>query len=101
MSLTLRPHTPPAAFCCFQYSSWACVPGCPNGAKIPDRSVRTPSEIVLAVTPGPTLTPPSEPPPESEFLPQPAATSATAATPSATTRNDRCIEFLPAEPLYP
>src|SRR4051794_29173519 len=99
ISLTVRLHTPPFAFCSFQYSWWACVPGWPNGAKIPDRSVRTPSVIVLAVTPGPTLRPPSDElePPDDELLPHAAMAtqSAATATPAAAMRNVRLISPLP------
>src|SRR3954462_15547505 len=94
-SLTVRLHTPPLAFCSFQYSWWACVPGWPNGAKMPDRSVRAPNEIVFAVTPGPALTPPSDElePPELELLPHAptAMQSAATATPAAAMRNVRLI----------
>src|SRR3954464_10317103 len=99
-SLTVRLHTPPLAFCSFQYSWWACVPGWPNGAKMPDRSVSTPNEIVLAVTPGPALTSPAD---ELELLEllellphAPTAThSAAAATPAAATRNVRLMPLSP------
>src|SRR4051794_14287172 len=98
ISLTVRLHTPPRAFCSFQYSWWACVPGWPKGAKMPDRSVNTPSVIVLAVMPGPPLIPPDElEPPELELLPHaPTAThSAAAVRPTAKMRNVRLIPLPP------
>src|SRR6185437_1767353 len=55
---TLRPHTPPAAFCCFQYSCVPCTTLLLNGANTAVRSTRLPSLMVVAVTPGPVLTPP-------------------------------------------
>src|SRR3954454_9520576 len=94
ISLTVRLDTPPRAFCSFQYSWWACVPGWPKGAKMPDRSVNTPSVIVLAVMPGPPLTPPDEPEsPELELLPH--APMATHSTTAATMRN---VALTPAPP---
>src|SRR3954468_15769570 len=89
MSLTVRLHTPPWALRSFQKSWLACIVGLPSGAKTPDRSVRTPSVIALAVIPGPVLTEPDEPPPpppledllSAPLLPQPApATSTTQAS---------------------
>src|SRR3954471_24872147 len=92
ISLTVRLHTPPRAFCSFQYSWWACVPGWPKGAKMPDRSVNTPSVIVLAVMPGPPLTPPDEPEsPELELFPH--SPMATHSTTAATMRN---VALMPA-----
>src|SRR4051794_21405700 len=94
ISLTVRLHTPPRAFCSFQYSWWACVPGWPNGAKMPDRSVNTPNVIVLAVMPGPPLTPPDElESPELELLPH--APTATHSAAAATMRNVRLMPLLP------
>src|SRR3954469_18553065 len=99
-SLTVRLHTPPRAFCSFQYSLWACVSGWPNGAKTPDRSVKTPNEIVLAVAPGPALTPPSDVLElELELLPHaPTATHRTAAT---AMRNVRLMPLLPLLDAFP
>src|SRR3954467_15785015 len=83
-SLTLRPQTPLAALTCFQYVWLPCVMTDVNGANTPDRSVSTPSEIVVSVTPGPVLTlaaspPPPPDPPELLLLPlSPQADSARA-----------------------
>src|SRR3954463_7795389 len=99
MRLTVRLHTPPLTFCSFQYIWLACVSGCASGENTPDRSVRTPSVIVLSVTPGPVLIDPApdeEVPPEvsSPLLPQPlaATNSRAAARPAAPIRNDRVMQ---------
>src|SRR3954447_9409753 len=68
--------------------------GLPSGANTPDRSVSTPSVIVLAVTPGPSLTAPDPPPPLddlllSPLLPQPAST-----TSSRQTRTEPARDFV-------
>src|SRR3954470_6929550 len=81
MSLTCRPHTPPLAFWSLQNIWLAFVSGPASGAKTPDRSVRTPSVIVLSAIPGPVLIEPEDPPPdevESEpLLPHAASNNAT------------------------
>src|SRR3954447_13503456 len=81
MRLTVCPQTPPLAFCWSQNIWLALVSGPASGANTPERSVRSPSVIVLAVTPGPALIDP--PPPEDELeeledplLPQPTTGSA-------------------------
>src|SRR3954463_4175890 len=63
-SLTLRPQTPPAALTCFPDGWLPCVMTDVNGANTPDRSVSTPSEIVVSVTPGPVLMLAAPPPPD-------------------------------------
>src|SRR5918996_2831164 len=92
MSLTWRPQTPPWAFFSFQKSWLACMVGLPSGANTPDRSVSTPSVIVLLVTPGPVLTAPEPPPPLDlllcPLLPQPAS-----ATSSRQTRIEPARDF--------
>src|SRR3954452_6092836 len=90
MRLTVRPQTPPLEFCWAQNIWLALVSGPASGANTPERSVRTPSEMVLSVTPGPVLTdppPPPDEPPELEepLLPQ-AATASARMTATAKTR---------------
>jgi hypothetical protein len=81
MRFTVLPQTPPLPFCSSQNIWLALVSGPASGAKTPERSVRTPSVIVLSVTPGPALIDPPSPddePPELDepLLPQPATDSA-------------------------
>src|SRR3954471_15481348 len=84
ISLTLRPHTPPLAFWSVQNIWLAFVNGPASGAKTPDRSVRTPSVIVLSAIPGPVLTEPEDPPPAEVELSEPLLPHA--ANDNATTR---------------
>src|SRR5436190_1490589 len=98
MSLTLRLHTPPLAFWSLQNIWLAFVSGPASGAKTPDRSVRTPSVIVLSATPGPALIEPEDPPPDvldEPLLPQAASDNARA-SPTAATRSER---FMTCSPL--
>src|SRR5436190_12826741 len=97
MRLTFRPHTPPLAFWSFQNIWLAFVSGPASGAKTPDRSVRTPSVIVLSAIPGPVLIDPDEPPPDvldEPLLPHAVSDNATA-SPTATTRRERFMRCSP------
>src|SRR4051794_3453889 len=98
--LTVRLQTPPCALRTFQYIWLAFVSGWASGAKVAERSVRTPSVIVLSVTPGPPFTSPDDDPPELEsepLLPQAARARATStrAMPLAAWRNVRLMTCSP------
>src|SRR4051812_34251222 len=97
MRLTFRPHTPPLAFWSLQNIWLAFVSGPASGAKTPDRSVRTPSVIVLSAMPGPALIEPEDPPPDvldEPLLPHAASDNATT-SPTATTRRERLMRCSP------
>src|SRR3954454_24404222 len=97
ISLTLRPHTPPLAFWSVQNIWLAFVNGPASGGKTPDRSVRTPSVIVLSAIPGPVLSEPEDPPADvfdDPLLPQAASDNATA-SPTATRRRERFMRCSP------
>src|SRR2546423_5957725 len=97
MRLTFRPHTPPLAFWSLQNIWLALVSGPASGAKTPDRSVRTPSVIVLSAIPGPVLIEPEDPPLDvldEPLLPHAASDSATT-SPRARTRRERLMRFSP------
>src|SRR3954451_9844508 len=99
MRLTFRPHTPPLAFWSLQNIWLAFVSGPASGAKTPDRSVRTPSVIVLSVMPGPALIEPEDPPDELVLLEPllPHADSDNARTTlTARTRRERLIRCSPS-----
>src|SRR5256885_14653336 len=97
--LTVRPQTPPLAFCCAQNIWLALVSGAASGANTPERSVRSPSVMVLAVMPGPALI---DPPPDDELeleelwplLPQPAIVSPRTRA-IAKTRTRRLMQMSP------
>src|SRR3954470_18250232 len=95
MRLTFRPQTPPLAFWSLQNIWLAFVSGPASGAKTPDRSVRTPSVIVLSAIPGPVLIEPEDPPPDelevSEPLLRHAASDAATVRPTARTRRKRLM----------
>src|SRR3954452_24968333 len=99
MRLTVRLHTPPLAFCSFQNIWLACVSGWASGANTPERSVSTPSVIVLSAIPGPVF---SDPPLDADddelepLLPQPAAIAhSSTASPTAPIRKDRVMRSPP------
>src|SRR3954452_20902670 len=99
MRLTVRPQTPPLEFCWAQNIWLAFVSGPASGANTPERSVRTPSVMVLSVTPGPALIDP--PPPDDELveleeplLPQ-AATASARMTATVNTRRTRVMRCAP------
>src|SRR4051794_33282896 len=96
--LTVRPHTPPLAFWSFQNIWLAFVSGPASGAKTPDRSVRTPSVIVLSAIPGPVLIEPDDPPDEVELseplLPH-AASDIDTTRHAARTRRERLMRCSP------
>src|SRR3954463_6920823 len=97
MSLTCRPHTPPLAFWSLQNIWFAFVSGPASGAKTPDRSVRTPSVIVLSAMPGPALIGPGGPPPDGRdepLLPH-AVSDKASPSPTATTRRERFMRCSP------
>src|SRR4051794_32366020 len=99
ISLTLRLHTPPLAFWSAQNIWLAFVSGPASGAKTPDRSVRTPSVIVLSAIPGPVLIEPEDPPPDEldePLLPHAASDNATT-RPRARTRRGRLMRCSPLE----
>src|SRR4051794_41646793 len=96
MRLTFRPHTPPLAFWSLQNIWLAFVSGPASGAKTPDRSVRTPSVMVLSAMPGPALIEPEDPPPDvldEPLLPHAASDNAT--SPTITTRRERLMRCSP------
>src|ERR671921_2461799 len=68
--------------------------GLPSGAKTPERSVSTPSVIVLAVTPGPVLTAPDPPPPPDALLLCPLLPQPASATSSRQTRIEPPRDFV-------
>src|SRR3954452_11392361 len=92
MSLTCRPHTPPLPFWSVQNIWLAFVSGPARGAKTPERSVRTPSVIVLSVIPGPALIEPEDPLEvfDEPLLPHAASDTATTRH-AARTRRERLM----------
>src|SRR3954452_2406185 len=97
ISLTMRPHTPPLPFWSVQNIWLAFVSGPASGAKTPDRSVRTPSVIVLSAIPGPALIEPEDPPPDvldDPLLPHAVSDVATTIT-TARTRRERLMRCSP------
>src|SRR4051794_20738536 len=99
MRLTFRPHTPPLAFWSLQNIWLAFVSGPASGAKTPDRSVRTPSVIVLSAIPGPALIEPEDPPLDEPVLSEPllphAASDVATTRPTARTRRERLMRCSP------
>src|SRR3954451_9124140 len=99
ISLTVRPHTPPLPFWSVQNIWLAFVSGPASGAKTPDKSVRTPSVIVLSAIPGPVLIEPEDPPPDEVELSEPLlphAVSDNATTRhAARTRRERLMRCSP------